>query len=317
MNDIFNFVQLKMTCNLNLIGELNLFEKLFEIINLHEKDISVNECSSGNKILILNDESAASSSCKSIEKCYLVKQMNIITKYYETKVNLNIFSSIIDLNLIDNTDGIIIYLVANDEQTDYNTLFNCDIKNKFNDSHLKLLLVENLCKFDEIFKNKLVEFSHNNDIYIIELNLEKIFDQNSKKFLKINKTASLIEANDSSDNDSDNNHDHFEGFNDLLNTLYVHQWSIMNKIEAKRNDNSESKAENIDNKKSEINEQDENKDDDLEDIIMNLHNMRAKALDMNEKERKLYAEDIVKKFWNAIGGDKDELDDLDDFQDSD
>jgi hypothetical protein len=48
-------------------------------------------------------------------------------------------------------------------------------------------------------------------------------------------------------------------------------------------------------------------DDDFESLLTNLSEMRNKAANMSEEERKTYAEDVVKKFWKAIGGDEEDL----------
>ena len=51
----------------------------------------------------------------------------------------------------------------------------------------------------------------------------------------------------------------------------------------------------------------EKADDEFESLLTNLSEMRNKAANMNEEERKTYAEDVVKKFWKAIGGDEEDL----------
>ncbi len=48
----------------------------------------------------------------------------------------------------------------------------------------------------------------------------------------------------------------------------------------------------------------------FEDMLMNLGDYKAKADGLEFEDRKKFAEDIVRKFWKSIGGDAEELDDL-------
>ncbi len=59
---------------------------------------------------------------------------------------------------------------------------------------------------------------------------------------------------------------------------------------------------------------DNNKDAfNFEDLLMNLTDYKSKAAELEFDDRKKFAEDIVLKFWNAIGGDKEEIEGLADL----
>ena len=44
---------------------------------------------------------------------------------------------------------------------------------------------------------------------------------------------------------------------------------------------------------------------------MNLNDMRSKASSLSFEDRKKYAETVVKNFWQSMGGDENEIADLD------
>jgi hypothetical protein len=48
----------------------------------------------------------------------------------------------------------------------------------------------------------------------------------------------------------------------------------------------------------------------FEEMLMNLNEYKAKADGLEFEERKKFAEDVVRKFWASIGGDDEELNDL-------
>nr|XP_039262619.1 alpha- and gamma-adaptin-binding protein p34-like [Styela clava] len=54
----------------------------------------------------------------------------------------------------------------------------------------------------------------------------------------------------------------------------------------------------------------ENEEDDFEKLFCRLKVMKDQASSLPEEERKNYAENMVKAFWNALGGDDDEFDGL-------
>ncbi len=109
------------------------------------------------------------------------------------------------------------------------------------------------------------------------------------------------------------------GFDELINCLFVHEWQTMSlKSEIKTNTQTPVKQEELSKTEFHIENQTaaaskeresdkEEVDDDFESLLTNLSEMRNKAANMSEEERKTYAEDVVKKFWKAIGGDEEDL----------
>ena len=118
--------------------------------------------------------------------------------------------------------------------------------------------------------------------------------------------------------------------------IFVNNWSkrtlksekVSNKIkesealnkEENKNDAKEEIIPNTD--KTKIDEKSyRNPDDDeddgedgefsFENLIMNLNDMRSKASSLSFEERKKYAETVVKNFWQSMGGDENEIADLD------
>jgi hypothetical protein len=100
-------------------------------------------------------------------------------------------------------------------------------------------------------------------------------------------------------NDEDEN-----GVDELLNALYCHEWSCMNKNENKSTSLAAAPA----------NSTNENVDE-FENILLNLQDFRLKASKLETNQRKVFAQEIVTKFWNSIGGDGEELEGLSDLSD--
>ena len=48
----------------------------------------------------------------------------------------------------------------------------------------------------------------------------------------------------------------------------------------------------------------------FEDLLMNLTDYKTKAEGLDFEERKKFAENVVLKFWESIGGDENEIGDL-------
>jgi hypothetical protein len=110
-------------------------------------------------------------------------------------------------------------------------------------------------------------------------------------------------------------------FDELINCLLVHDWrSMCLKSENKTKTQTVVKQEELSkteakmanqtasaSKEKESASDEEKLADDFDSLLTNLSEMRNKAASMSEEERKTYAEDVVKKFWKAIGGDEEDL----------
>jgi hypothetical protein len=213
----------------------------------------------------LNDRNTKSTNNKNSIEIIHDSQLNIITKYYKTTVSLDFIENDVQKG-VGQTDGVIIYLDSNEK------ILNQDFLEEFlKEKYLKLILVENLNNM--INKNDIVSFSDEKDFNIIELNV-----------------------ND--DDDDDEN-----GIDELINVLYVHEWSNIKKIDVLKEEKIEKTT-----KKVETNSE-------FEHILLNLQDFRDKASKLDQNERKLFAQDVVTKFWNSIGGDEEELEGLSDLSD--
>lgn len=154
---------------------------------------------------------------------------------------------------------------------------------------------------------------HKNEI------INQLFEQNEMCFKAIiysvkneqiteltEKFDDLIQIELDLSNQTNDDQEKFDGLDEFVNSLFVHTWFNM---ELK----SEPKTEPIKPHKEEALKEDENSDDEnfnFESMISNLSEMRDKANGLSFEERKLYAENIVKKFWLTIGGNEEEIDDL-------
>ena len=198
-------------------------------------------------------------------------QMKISTKYYETEISLNYIDS--DLSKIDKDsayDGLLVYLSETNRNLNQLHLEDC-LKEK----HLKLIILENLNSFTN--KNEINSFTDEHDFTLIDLS-----------------TA-----------DEDEN-----GIDELINSLYVHEWSIMNKVKLIDAEKEEKTSASSSSKEKDSPEE-------FENILLNLQDFRLKASQMEPNQRKTFAQEIVTKFWNSIGGDDEELDGLSDLSDMD
>ena len=222
-----------------------------------------------NRLFDLINSKNDSNSKNSIKIDQSTKIIRISTKYYETVIDLSFIEN--DFNQIEkdsSTDGLIAYFDENNFYKRINIL-----EEYLKEKHLKLIIIENLEKFSK--KNELVELSEENDFSLIDLS-----------------------ATDEDENSVD----------ELINILYCHEWSVMNKIENKSN-NASSVIQPQTSSSSKENE------DEFENILVNLQDFRLKASKMEPTERKLFAQEIVTKFWSSIGGDGDELEGLSDLSD--
>ena len=93
--------------------------------------------------------------------------------------------------------------------------------------------------------------------------------------------------------------------NEFINCLFVHDWQEIKLKEPAKPAEAASKQPDDDN------EEDEPDNFNFEDMLMNLGELKSKAASLSFEERKKYAEDIVLKFWETMGGDESEIAELD------
>ena len=94
-------------------------------------------------------------------------------------------------------------------------------------------------------------------------------------------------------------------FYSCINCLFVHDWQEIKLKEPAKPAEAASKQPDDDN------EEDEPDNFNFEDMLMNLGELKSKAASLSFEERKKYAEDIVLKFWETMGGDESEIAELD------
>ena len=205
-----------------------------------------------------------------IEVDFYKSTINISTKYYKTIINLTfIQNDLINVDKECKNDGIIVYYNEKNKILENLNKNKTLLEEYLQEKHLKLILLNDLNNLEEA--DELKKFSEEHDFDIIDL---------------------------SSYDDEEN------GIDDLINALFVHEWSIIKKFEELKHEETEV----IEN---------EEKNDDFEYILSNLQNLRTKALELETNDRKLFAQEIVTKFWNSIKGDVDELEGLSDLSDID
>lgn len=123
-----------------------------------------------------------------------------------------------------------------------------------------------------------------------------IYDQTSELLAKTFEIDDLIQIKLDLNKEIVDDDDEDE-LDEFINSLFVHTWSDL-KLK------NDSKATNLQEAEK---EEDEYEEDEFEDLISNLAEMKTKASQMGFEERKLYAEEVVKKFWRSINGNEDEL----------
>ncbi len=220
--------------------------------------------------------------------------MLINTRYYETNARLYLYEqhggSFDSVKSKHGFNGFIVHLSHEAPDLDF---FSEDIRNfsKGNESLLKLILVESFSKLNEKDQARLTDLSQQLGYDILK------FDEE----------------------------DDYIG--EFKNLIYVHEWhakSLKNLKPSHRasNDYSVSASHaseankrvhgdlSVDAEDDEVSSKLFNnsaKEEEFESILMNLKSMRDKAGQMSLEERKNYAENVVKTFWSAIGGDENEL----------
>lgn len=117
----------------------------------------------------------------------------------------------------------------------------------------------------------------------------------------------------------DQENEDFSSIEELINSFYVHSWSGMS-LKSEKKTETRKESEKMIEKPSEkisdepLNELNENEFN-FENLLMNLKEIREKANNLSFEERKKYAETVAINFWKSIGGDMDEIGDLDDEDD--
>ena len=175
---------------------------------------------------------------------------------------------------------------------DYNTLikfFDSIIPDSHTDLDGILIILANP---DELIQNvkNLMKKNNENSFKAV------IYDQTNELLAKTFEIDDLIQIklNLNKEIEDDDDEDELDEF---INSIFVHSWSDL-KLK------NESKATNLQEAEK---EEDEDEEDEFEDLISNLAEMKTKASQMGFEERKLYAEEVVKKFWRSINGNEDEL----------
>ena len=116
--------------------------------------------------------------------------------------------------------------------------------------------------------------------------------------------------------------DSFSGLDELINCILVHPWSDIVLKDEKSASIATSKREeeavkSLLDASEEAAKTDAPKSEDdafnFEELLTNLSDYKTQADTLDFEERKKFAENIVLKFWESIGGDKDEIGDLSDL----
>lgn len=270
-------------------GNLDLFKSLINKIN---NEFKTNETykNSLNQIEIV--QTNATDSC--------MFKIKINTKYYDLDLNLELISTDLDENdlklkldkYLSNRDDLVkssiqgILILVDKEKFDFvsSNLFESVLnKNNENDDSSSCLNILILNEFDKLINEK------------VELFLDKYEDFVS---IKLNLNEDTKEEQD----------DEFSGLDELINSFLVHSWTDMILKSDKKSQKSEQGEENNESEdENGLNEADFN----FENLLMNLKEIREKATNLSFDERKKYAEEVAINFWKSIGGDSEELGDLD------
>ncbi|RNA06300.1 Alpha- and gamma-adaptin-binding p34 [Brachionus plicatilis] len=152
--------------------------------------------------------------------------------------------------------------------------------------------------------NKLENMNESNSCLSIlilteETKIPLILSKRYENFLKIklNGEKNLL----------DESEDSFLDFDEMINGILVHSWEG---IELKSDKKVMKKFEKID---TEMNDSEfDDKNFNLENLMMNLKDIREKSKNMDFEERKKFAENVTLNFWKSVGGEPDEIDGLDD-----
>jgi len=280
-------------------GSANEYKKMFQILN---NEFTTNETykNKPNQIKI-------NPKTKENENLF---EINIMTKYYDSDLSLEIFqfneieAKLDVIKLEDNLEGVFFLISQNADLELLSNSKSCENFFKSKENCLNILITNDS---DKISRERVKSF----------LNQFENFLE-----IKLDLNQDTIKIQDDSDNDESD----FTSLDELINLFFVHTWSNMrlksenhpNKIKETEVVKKESKIEkkeripNGDDPK-EVDDENSNAEDDFsfENLILNLNEMRSKASSLNFEERKKYAETVVKNFWQSMGGDENEIADLD------
>lgn len=283
-----SLVENKKSTTLIGLGDFEFLKKLIDKINEEFKSNSKYKNS-------LNSIDIASTS-ESDNRLFEIK---IDTKYYNLRCELVLvaFESLDALKLNKNEiEGIVVVL---SKSTSPLSLANLERLKEFN-AGLNLLIWNDLS--DEAIKKSLKDE--------VEKNL-------SEELIELEFKNNLVEQTSLS---GDEDEDEFSELDELINCLLVHNWLNMS-LKVTLTENKEARVEAKKPEVAEEVEPTEPEDDDggggvcsefdVESLIANLSEMRTKAGEMSFEERKVYAEKVVMNFWKSIGGDENEIGNLD------
>jgi hypothetical protein len=146
-------------------------------------------------------------------------------------------------------------------------------------------------------------------------------------FLKIDLSSEKPNKESTISDDQDDDEDNFSEFDELINSLFVHPWHgigldtketissmdiVAQASAAPFNEETVNIIEQaIINCENQEVEEGNMENFNFENLLLNLQDMKEKALNMNFDDRKKYAEQVVLNFWKSMGGNPDEIEDLD------
>lgn len=308
-------------------GELVLFKNLINRIN--------QEFASNRKYKnSLNTISITAQN--GTESAYDVR---IDTKYYTHECELHLVSSESEFSakLAEKSDAALheieglIVLLADGGALKFPKAIQLDKYQDTNLGRLSILihvgLVDSATKKEA--KNEISKL--NEDFYEFELT-------------SLNEDSIPIEIKEKNDDDSDEEDDEFSVLDELINCLFVHDWiNMVRKTEKEsslrfksgnlyyrvqiepfplillkylynllESNGGECQLATDNTEEAKTNNSDDENEFSVESLIANLSELRSKASHMNFEDRKLFAEKVVTNFWKSIGGDANELLNLDD-----
>lgn len=218
--------------------------------------------------------------------------ININTKYYDLKLDLAVMNlHQTDLNQVkekvslqNNLQGVLLFL-----------------NNQHINGTLSEYLVDTLNHNDSCFKSVITcEMTDVHKIFIDQLD---------------NQVDDLITINLTENSNDTNDEEAFTDLDELINSIFVHSWEDMTLKNETNLSDSNHQASNVKtSNESNVNTNDHEdvKEDpfNFEELLMNLTDYKAKADSLDFEERKKFAENVVLKFWESIGGDENEIGDL-------
>ena len=294
---------LKKKSKILAVGELCLYASLFKKIN---SEFLINPTYTKNKS---NKISIADANANIFE-------MQITTKYYDLDVAIEVvsvseletkFGSLnekVDDHIIE---GVFVLVSQNSPYESLSKVEPLQAYLKANENCLSVLITLEAHESDAECVKKILDTCEN----LVEI--------------KINLSEETLQLENTEDGEDESE---FTDLDELINLIFVQSWSNMSLKSEKTVTKKEPTIEPETNTNSNVSAQpkvlettskatgDDGDDDDdnefnFENLIMNLNEMRSKASNLSFEERKKYAENVVKNFWQTMGGDESELADLD------